>query len=140
MAIVSQGLLIAGLVYAGLVGLGPVPLSRPQGTALVPLVAALVVAAGAWRWFHGSRWLMVLADGVLLAIGLLGTALVSRTGGLISPESDNVPIAAFVIIEVGAAFVGLIAATRQFGGGTPAPTGSADASAVEEPDVSKRPV
>jgi hypothetical protein len=138
LAIASQGFLIAGLVYAGLVGLEPTPFSSSQPIALVPLVPALVVAVGAWRWFLGSRWLMVLVNLALLAIGLLGTFLVSGFGGLEGTSSSGtVPVNAFVIMEVAAAFVGLVTATQRFGGGSASPAHQEPASAPDDPDLAR---
>jgi hypothetical protein len=122
LAIVSQGLIIAGLVYAVLVGLEPTSLASSQPLALATLVPALVVAAGAWRWFRGSRWMMILANLSLFAIGLLGTFLASGFGGLQgTSDVGTVPLNAFVVMEVVATFVGLVTATQRFGGNSAAP-------------------
>ena len=132
----SQGLIIAGLAYASLVPFDPTSFATGQGVALVPVVAALVVAAGTWRWFHGSRWLMQLANLILLLIGLLGTYLTTGLGGVQgSFDTGTVPFGGFVVMEVAATFAGLVAATQRFSGPPAAPTEGAPESAVEVPDV-----
>jgi hypothetical protein len=135
LAIVSQGFVIAGLVYAGLATLEPTPFAGSQPVALVTLVPALIVAAGVWRWFRGSRWLMILANLALFAIGLLGTFLVSGLGSLQGTwDTGTVPLNAFVVMEVAATFVGLVTATQRFGGRPTAPAADVSVSVRGDPD------
>jgi hypothetical protein len=135
LAIVSQGFIIAGLVYAGLVGLEPTSFASAQPLALATLVPALIVAVGTWLWFRGSRLLMILVNLLLLAIGLLGTFLMSGLGGLQgTSDTGVVPLNAFVVMEVAATFVGLVTATQRFGGGSAAPAAHAPASMPGDPD------
>ncbi len=122
LAVVSQGLLISGLLAVAVPGLQP-----------IPIVAAAVVLVGLVRWFARSPMMMGTLNAVLLVIGVLGTLLfvgVTRSGFLGADASSFVPL---ILIEVGAAAVGLITATRRFRTPTAASLAASQVSAADDP-------
>jgi len=118
-AVVSQGLLVAGLVFVGIVALVPAsPFDSLNVMGLVPLGVAALLGVGVRRWFDGSRGLMLAVNIVLFLIGLLGlVAWVSLRQGFAVPGvagSIVDPADAVIVIEVIAAGIGIVAATRRF--------------------------
>jgi hypothetical protein len=128
-AVISQGFLASGLWFFALSGIDTPGPRGPDPVLLVPLVGLVIVAAGTWRWFRGSRWLMILTNLVLSVIGVLGAFLYSSlVNGFGGADSDSLPFLGFVYLEVAAAIAGLVASTQAYGGPvSPSPSGVGDA-------------
>lgn len=134
-AVLSQGLLASGLLFVAFTAMIPAwPSARVGVEGLVPLAAVGLIWFALARWFRGSRFLMAFVNIALLAIGLVGSFLwfsFRQATGSVDGSID--PADAMVLLEVAAAFVGVVAASRRL-----SPRSSPDAAV--DPDVPSIPV
>lgn len=112
--VVSQGSLMAGLIYVSLVAFirtGEYDMT-PNALGLVPLGVAALVGWSALRWFAGSGGMMLVVDILLVAIGLLGSFLwfSFQAGSLVVTEPGINALSVMIVIEVLAALVGVVVA------------------------------